>query len=71
MFLLYPSCQQNFKKIKDQLLCHQTNVKISSFCDLKLCIKNNFIDRIVNKIWFKQNLIYVWTLGTWRLMVRF
>ena len=50
MFLLYPSCLQNFKKIKDQLLCHQINVIISSFCSLKLCIKNKFIDHIVNKI---------------------
>ena len=33
------------------------NVKILSFCDLKLCIKNNFIDRIVNNIQFEQNLI--------------
>ena len=48
---------QNFKKIKDQLLCHQINVKISNFCDLKLCIKNKFIDRIVNNIRFEQNLI--------------
>ena len=50
MFLLYPLCLQNFKKIKDQLLCHQTNVKISNFCNLKLCIKDKFIDRIVNNI---------------------
>ena len=57
MFLLYHSCLQNFKKIKDQLLFHQTNVKISSFCDLKLCIKNKFIDQIVNNIQFEQNLI--------------
>ena len=60
MFLLYPSCLQNFKKIKDQLLCHQTNIKISSFCNLKLCIKNKFIDRIVNHIRFEQNLIYIY-----------
>ena len=59
MFLLYPSCLQNFKKTKDQLLCHQTNIKISSFCNLKLCIKNKFIDRIVNHIRFEQNLIYM------------
>jgi len=36
-----------FQKIKDHLLFHQTNVKISS---LKLCIKNNFIDRTINNI---------------------
>ena len=59
MFLLYPSYLQNFKKIKDQLLCHQKNVKILSFCDLKLCIKNNLIDRIVNNIQFEQNLICI------------
>ena len=47
---------QNFKKIKDQLLCHQTNVKISGFCNIKLCIKNKFIDWIVNNIWIERNL---------------
>ena len=62
MFLLYHSCLQKFKKIKDQLLCHQTNVKISSFCDLKLCKKEKekekeINDQIVNNIRFKQNLI--------------
>ena len=36
-----------------------TNVKISNFCDLKLCIKNKFIDQIVNNIRFKRNLIYI------------
>ena len=35
----HPSCLQNFKKIKNQLLCHQINVKISNFCNLKLSIK--------------------------------
>ena len=43
MFLLYPSCLQNFKKIENQLLCHQINVKVSSFCDLKLCVKNKLM----------------------------
>ena len=50
MFLLYSSCLHNFKMIKNQLLYHQTNVKILSFCNLKLCIKNKFIDQIVNNI---------------------
>ena len=50
MFLLYLSCLQNYKKFKDQLLCYQTNVKILSFYDLKLCIKNKFVNRIVNNI---------------------
>ena len=59
MFLLYPSYLQNFKKIKNQLLYHQTNIKFSSFCNLKLCIKNKFIDRIVNNIQFEQNLICI------------
>ena len=31
----------NFKKIKYQLLSHKTNIKISKFYDLKLCIKEN------------------------------
>ena len=57
MFLLFPSCLQNFNKIKEQLLCHQVNVKISSFYDPKLYIKNKFIDWIVNNIWFERNLI--------------
>ena len=59
MFLLYRSYLQNFKKIKDQLLCYQTNVKISSFYKLKLCIKNKFIDQIVNKIRFEWNLVFM------------
>ena len=53
MFLLYPLCLQNFKKIKDELVCHKNKkkkVKISSFCILKLCITNKFIGRIVNNI---------------------
>ena len=53
MFLLYLLSLQNFKKIKNQLLCHQINVKISNFCGLKLCIKNKFIDRMVNYIQFE------------------
>ena len=57
MFLLYHSYLQNLKKIKDQLLYHQINVKILSFYDLKLCIRNKFIDRIVNNIQFEWNLI--------------
>ena len=55
MFLLYPSCLQNFKKIKNQLLYHQIFVKILSFCNLKLCIKNKFINQIANKIQFERN----------------
>ena len=57
MFLLYLLSLQNFKKIKNQLLCHQINVKISNFYDLKLYIQNKFIDWIVNNIQFEQNLI--------------
>ena len=59
MFLLYPSCVQNFKKIKDQSLYHQIKVKISNFYNLKLYIKNKFIDRIVNDIGFEGNLICI------------
>ena len=65
MFLLYHSCLQNFKKIKDQLLFYQTNVKISNFCDLNLYIKNKFINWIVNKIQFEWNLICM--LRTWEI----
>ena len=57
MFLLHPYCLQNFNKIKNQLLCHQINVIISSFCNLKLYIKNKLIDQIINNIRFKRNLI--------------
>ena len=57
MFLLHFQCLQNLKKIKDQLLCYQINVIISSFCDLKLYIKNKLIDQIVNNIRFERNLI--------------
>ena len=59
MFLLYPSCVQNFKKIKDQSLYHQIKVKISNFYNLKLYIKNKFIDRIVKDIRFEENLICI------------
>ena len=44
---------QNFKKIKNQLLCHQTNIKILSFYNLKLYIKNKFIGKKVNNIQFE------------------
>ena len=57
MFLLFLLYLQNFKKIKHQLLCYQINIKISSFCDLKFCIKNKFIDQIVNNNRFEGNLI--------------
>ena len=53
MILLHLKCLQNFKKIKDQLLCHQINIIISSFCNLKLYIKNKLIDKIVINIRFK------------------
>ena len=46
-----------FLENQRQLLYHQINVKISSFCDIKLCIKNKFIILIVNNIQFEQNLI--------------
>ena len=53
MFLLHSKCLQNLKKIKIQLLCHQINVMTSSFCNLKLYIKNKLIDQIVNNIRFE------------------
>ena len=49
----------NFKNIKDELLSNQINIKILNFCDLKLCIKNKFIDQIVNNIQFERNLICI------------
>ena len=39
-----------FQEDKNQLLCQQTNVKMLSFCDLKFCIINKFIDQIVINI---------------------
>ena len=39
-----------FQENQSQLLCHQKNVIISSFCNLKLYIKNKLIDKIVNNI---------------------
>ena len=54
------------------MLCHKLNVKISHFCDLKLYIKNKFIDWIVNNIWFKWNLICMLRpQGTWDSLIRF
>ena len=72
IFLLYHLWLQNFKNIKNQLLCHQSNIKILSFCNLKMYIKNKFIDQIVNNIQFKQNLICMLRAqGTWNSTVRF
>ena len=31
----------------------------SCFCNFKLCIKNKFMDQIVNNIKFKRNLTYM------------
>ena len=46
-----------FQKDQKSIAISSTNVKISNFYDLKLYIKNKFIDRIVNNIQFKRNLI--------------
>ena len=43
-----------FNVVEIEFLCQQRNVKISSFCYLKLCIKNKFIDQIVNNIQFDE-----------------
>ena len=56
-FLIIFFILENFQKDQRSLLHHRTNVKISIFCDLNLCIKNNFIDRTVNNIQFKRNFI--------------
>ena len=71
-YYIIHSCLENSKKINDQLLCHKKNVKISSFCNLKLCIKNKFIYWIVNNIWSEWNLICMLrTYRTKNLMVIF
>ena len=46
-----------FQEDQRSIVISSTNVKISNFYDLKLYIKNKFIDRIVNNIQFKRNLI--------------
>ena len=56
-FLIIFFILEHFQKHQRSLLHHRTNVKISIFCDLNLCIKNNFIDRTVNNIQFKRNFI--------------
>ena len=48
---------ENFQKNQKSTAMSSKNIKSSSFCDLKLCIKNNFIDQIVNNNQFEQNLI--------------
>ena len=58
-FFLISSMFAKFPKDKKLIAMLLTNVKISSFCSSKLCVKNNFIDQIVNKIRFAQNFTCV------------
>ena len=46
---------------KDQRSIIMSSIKYlnSSFCDLKLCIKNKIIDQILKNIQLTQNLKYV------------
>ena len=53
IFFMHVKFQENQRSIA----ISSTNVKISNFYDLKLYIKNKFIDRIVNNIQFERNLI--------------
>ena len=46
-----------FQEDQRSIAISSTNVKISNFYDIKLYIKNKFIDRIVNNIQFERNLI--------------
>ena len=39
-----------FQEYKKSIAMSSKNVKILSFCNLNLCIKNNLIARIVNNI---------------------
>ena len=48
-----------FQEDQKLIAISSNNVKISNFYDLILCIKNKFIDWIVNNIRFEQNLIYM------------
>ena len=50
IFFLYFSCLKIFNKIKYQELFNQSNVYITSFCSLKIYIKNKFMDQIMNNI---------------------
>ena len=52
------------KKRKNERSIYMLSLKCLNFkfCDLKLCIKNNFIDWMVNSIQFGKNLTCViWT----------
>ena len=44
LYYIFYTYQLNFKKITHQLLCLQINIKILYFYNLKLCIKNKFIN---------------------------
>ena len=44
----------NFQENQRPITMSSIECLISSFCDLKLCIKYKFIDRIVNNILFKK-----------------
>ena len=45
---------------------------MASLCNLKLCIKYNLINHMVNNIWLSQNLIYVLrALGKCNSTIRF
>ena len=53
------------------MLYYQKNVKISSFYNLKLYIKNKFIDRIVGNIRFEWNLMCMLrTQRSWNLTIK-
>ena len=48
-----------FSKNQRSIIMLLTNFYISSFCNIRLCIKNKFMDRIVNNIQLEQNLTCV------------
>ena len=64
VYSYYILCTCKIKKKKNERSISMLSLKCLNFkfCDLKLCIKNNFIDRMVNSIQFGKNLACViWT----------
>ena len=59
-FLIISSVFANLQanKISIAMSLEKKNLN-SCFCSFKLCIKNKFMDQIVNNIKFKRNLTYM------------
>ena len=55
-FLIISSILVKFQENKKSIVMSSIKYLISSLYSLKLCMKNKFIDRIVNIIRFERNL---------------